>query len=331
MAPKKRAKKNVLTKKKISIIPISYADEGNIVELYTRITKVMKKHAPNYEIIYVNDNSPDKSQEILEKLAKKDKKLTVIKHSRNFGAHAAFTTGMKQALGDAVIIIEGDVQDPPELLPKFIEKWLEGYDVVYGVRTKREPSFGKFWSFAYHMFYVLYTNLSYVKMPLDAGEFSLMDRKVVDVMNSMPETDRYIRGLRAWVGFKQIGVPFVRLERFSGKGVAANSLRKKLYWVRKAIFNFSFAPLDWVFNLTMFTSFLSAFGIVFNLVYYYLVPGTPRGFLTLLTSVLFIGSVQLVALSIVCDYLRRIFEEVKRRPVSVTESIINDHRKKSRR
>ena len=316
----------MLTNKKISVIPIAYADEGNIEELYKRITKVMSKNAPNYEIIYVNDASQDKSQEILEKLAKKDMKLTVITHSRNFGSQSAFTTGMNQALGDAVVILDGDVQDPPELIPKFIEKWLTGYHVVYGVRTKREKSFGRFRELTYHLFYVLFSKLSYVKIPLDAGEFSLMDRKVVDCINALPEKDRFIRGLRAWVGYRQTGIPYVRLERFWGTGVAANSIGKKLYWVKKAIINFSFAPLEWVFNIALFTVFASLFAIVVNFILYIFVPGFPHGYLTLLTAVLFIGSVQLVALTTICEYLRRIFEEVKGRPYAIIEKIINDHR-----
>src|SRR3989339_2093847 len=132
----------MITNKKISVIPIAYNDEGNITELYKQLTQALKKITPNYEIIYVNDASPDKSQEILEKLAKKDKKLTVILHSRNFGAQNAFTTGMKQAIGEAVVIMDGDLQDPPEMISDFVKKWLEGYDVVYGVRRKREKSMG---------------------------------------------------------------------------------------------------------------------------------------------------------------------------------------------
>ena len=206
----------MLTKKKISVVPIAYRDEGNIEELYCRLTAVLKKVTPNYEIIYVNDASPDRSKEILERLAKKDDHLIVILHSRNFGAQNAFSTGMKYATGEAVVIMDGDLQDPPELIEKFVKKWLEGYDVAYGSRRKREKSLGKLWEQIYHLFYVIFSKLSYVKVPQDAGDFSLMDRKVVDAINALSEKDRFIRGLRAWVGYKQIGVDYVRPERFSG-------------------------------------------------------------------------------------------------------------------
>src|SRR3989339_1226428 len=222
----------MLTKKKISVVAIAYRDEGNIAELYRRLTQTLRTITPNYEIIYVNDASPDKSQEILEKLAKKDKKLTVILHSRNFGAQNAFTTGMKQANGDAVVIMDGDLQDPPQLIEKFVEKWLKGFDVVYGIRRKREKSMGRMWESIYHLFYVIFNRLSYVKVPLDVGDFSLMDRRVVDHLNALPENDRFIRGLRAWVGFSQTGVPYTRPERFSGQGVSTTNIFKALAWAR---------------------------------------------------------------------------------------------------
>ena len=316
----------MLTKKKISIVPVAYLDEGNIEELYKRITKVMKENAPNYEIVYVNDGSPDRSQEILEKLAKRDHKLTVITHSRNFGNQNAFTTGMKQSIGDAVVILDGDVQDPPEVIPEFIKKWLEGYDVVYGVRERREDSFGKFAEWLYHQFYIVFNKISYMKIPEDTGEFSLMDRKVVDQINSLPETDRFIRLLRTWIGFKQTGVGFVRLERFSGQGVALSNWSRKLDWIRRAIINFSYATLDWVFNMAAVTVFVSLLAIIVNLILYFIIPGTPRGFLTILIAVLFFGSVQLISISVICEYLRKIFEEVKRRPNAIPAKIINNHR-----
>lgn len=317
----------MLTQKKLSVIPIAYKDEGNIVELYRQITQTLKKITPNYEIIYINDASPDKSQEILKKLAKKDKKLTVLLHSRNFGAQNAFTTGMRIATGDAVVIMDGDLQDPPRLIEDFVIKWLEGFDVVYGVRKKREKSMGHFWEIIYHLFYVVFNKLSYVKVPLDAGDFSLMDRKVVDNINILPEKDRFIRGLRAWVGFKQTGVYYVRPERFSGKGVSTNSFLKGLAWARKAIFSFSYAPLEWVFYFALVSVTASLLAIIIFLLFYFFVPDAPRGFMTLLLAVLFMGSVQLITLAIICEYLRRVFEEVKGRPSSITQSVINPPRR----
>ena len=318
----------MITKKRISIIPVCYKDEGNIRELYKRVTKEMKKITPNYEIVYVNDASPDKSQQILEELARKDKKLTVVLHSRNFGAQNGFTTGMKQAVGDAVVLMDGDLQDPPELIKDFVKKWLGGYDVVYGVRRKREKSMGWLMEQVYHIFYVLFSKLSYIKVPADVGDFSLMDRKVVDHINNLPEKDRFLRGLRAWVGFKQIGVPYVRPERFSGSGVSTTNLLKGLAWARKAIFSFSYAPLEWVFYIAVLSVIASILAAFFYILSYFLQPGAPKGFITILIAVLFLGSVQLVALSFISEYLRRIFEEVKSRPISIVQKIINNHKAK---
>jgi len=321
----------MLTKKKISVIPIAYKDEGNIEELYKRLTKVLKRISPNYEIIYVNDGSPDNSERILRKLAKRDKRLTVVLHSRNFGAQNAFTTGMRQASGDAIVIMDGDLQDPPELIEKFVKKWLEGYEVVYGSRRKREKSMGTIREWMYHFFYVLFNKLSYIYVPLDAGDFSLVDRKVLDHINFLPEKDRFIRGLRAWVGFRQVGVEYVRPERFSGSGVSTNSFLKGIFWARRAIFSFSYAPLEWIFYAAIASVFVSLLFIVLYVVLYFYVPNAPRGFLTIIVSVLFMGSIQLTVLSIVCEYLRRIFEEVKSRPTAIVKEIINNHKRSKKK
>jgi|SRR3989339_1241446 len=318
----------MITNKKISVIPIAYNDEGNITELYKQLTQALKKITPNYEIIYVNDASPDRSQEILEKLAKKDKHLTVILHSRNYGAQSAFTTGMKYATGDAVVIMDGDLQDPPSLIEMFVQKWLKGYHVVYGVRRKREKSIGQLWEYVYHLFYIIFNKLSYVKVPLDAGDFSLMDRVVVDQINILPEKDRFIRGLRAWVGFRQIGIVYTRPERFSGKGVSTNSFFKGLAWARKAIFSFSYAPLEWVFYLAVGSVAVSVLTIAVYLLIYISDSSAPRGFMTTLVAILFMGTVQIGILAIICEYLRRIFEEVKNRPHAITQTIINKKKKK---
>lgn len=316
-----------LTRKMISVIPIAYGDEGNVKELYKRTTESIKKISPNYEIIYVNDRSPDKTQSVLEELAKKDKRLTVILHSRNFGAQNAFSTGMKQAIGDCVVLMDGDLQDPPELISKFVEKWLEGYDVVYGVRKKREKSMGFLMERVYHLFYVIYSKLSYINVPTDAGEFSLMDRRVVDSMNDLPEKDRFLRGLRAWVGYRQTGVSYIRPERFSGAGVSTTNIFKGIWWARRAIFSFSYAPLEWIFYIAVYGLIISLIALVGYFISYFLMPGAPRGFMTLLMLMLFMGSVQLAVLAIISEYLRRIFEEVKSRPTSIVDKIINNHKK----
>jgi polyisoprenyl-phosphate glycosyltransferase len=314
----------MLTNKKISVVTVCYRDEGNIQALYDRLSRALQAITPDYEIIYVNDASPDNSETILRELAAQDPRLTVILQSRNFGAQNAFTAGMEQALGDAVVIMDGDLQDPPELIEEFVKKWLEGHDVVYGERRRREKSMSKLNQWLYHMFYRTFNKLAYIKVPLDAGEFSLMDKKVVKHINSMPERDRLLRGLRAWVGFKQIGVPYVRPERYWGK--STNSFTKNIKWAKKAIFSFSYKPLDYISSVAAFFMFLSLFGIIFYIVLSIFRPA-PSGFMTLLVIILFLNAVQLTILSIISEYLGRVFEEIKMRPKYITREILNDYAK----
>lgn len=317
----------MLTDKMLSAVVVCYRDEGNIRALYQRLSAALASITSRYEIIYVNDASPDGSAAILNELAAKDPKLTVIHQARNFGAQAAFTAGMVQSIGDAVILMDGDLQDPPELIADFVKKWQEGFEVVYGIRRKREHSMGKLNQWLYHQFYVLFHKLSYVSIPTDAGEFSLMDRVVVEWINQLPERDRLLRGLRAWVGFKQTGVEYVRPERFSG--VSTNSFFKNLRWARKAIFSFSYMPLEWVSYLAGLVMLGSLVGMLFYMVSFFFLPNVPRGITTVFVLVLFLGSVQLLSISIIAEYIGRIFEESKQRPRYITREILNDHRKNS--
>lgn len=314
----------MLTEKKISAVVVCYRDAGNVKALYERLTKALRLLTSDYEILYVNDASPDDSATILNALATKDPKLTVIHQSRNFGAQAAFTAGMAQSLGDAVILMDGDLQDPPELIADFVRKWQEGYEVVYGIRRRREKSMGKINQWLYHQFYVLFHRLAYVAVPEDAGEFSLLDRRVVDAMNALPERDRLLRGLRAWVGFRQIGVEYVRPERFSGR--STNSFWRNLRWARKAIFSFSYTPLEWISYLAGFITCCSLFGMLYYIVSFFLYPDAPRGITTVFVLVLFLGGIQLLSLSVIAEYIARIFEETKQRPRYITRQIVNDHR-----
>ena len=204
--------------------------KGIVRGAFIRTLVELADHDPR--IIFVNDASPDDASEVLAELAMRDLRVTVVNHSRSFGSQGAFTSGMSIATGDAVILLDGDLQDPPELLEQFYGRWRDGYDVVYGVRVKHEATV--FLQFAYKAFYRLFRAASYVPMPLDAGDFSLLDRRVVKAMNAMPENNRFLRGLRAWVGFKQVGVPYVRPERLFGR--TTNSLLKNFGWARKAVF-----------------------------------------------------------------------------------------------
>jgi dolichol-phosphate mannosyltransferase len=288
--------------------------------MYKRLTDVFKKINVDYEIIFVNDGSPDNTESLLFDMVQKDPHVVAINHSRNFNSQMAFTSGMEIATGDAVVLLDGDLQDPPEIIEQFYEKWISGFDVVYGVRTKREAPL--LMQIAYKSFYYIFHKLSYIKIPLNAGDFSLMDRKVIEIMKSFPERDRFLRGLRAWSGFRQTGVPYLRPERMFGK--TTNNLLKNFNWATKGIFSFSYIPLELmsIFSLIMF--FLALLGIVAQVAGRLLYPETPHGVTTILVVVLFMGAIQLLGISVLGQYLGRIFEEVKQRPKYVVKSIFRN-------
>ncbi|MDP2684400.1 MAG: glycosyltransferase family 2 protein [bacterium] len=313
----------MLENKTISAIIACYRDEQAISVMHERLTQVFKKIGCDYEIIFVNDGSPDNTEDVLKELCARDAKTTAIFHSRNFSSQNAFTSGMEQAIGDAVVLLDGDLQDPPELIEQFAKKWAEGYDVVYGVREKREAT--KVLQISYKLFYRVFQKMSYIKVPLDAGDFSLMDRRVVDVLNSMPEKDRFLRGMRAWVGYKQTGVSYTRPERMFG--TSTNNLIGNVRWARKGIFSFSYVPLELISYLAFFVVALSGIGIIFYLASYFLMPNGPKGITTIIVLVLFLGGIQLLSLSIIAEYIGKIFEETKNRPKYIVKEILNNHRK----
>src|SRR5262249_2324473 len=219
-----------------------------------------------------------------------------------------------------VVLLDGDLQDPPELIESFYQKWHEGYDVVYGERVQREAT--RFLKVAYKAFYRVFRAASYVPMPLDAGDFSLMDRRVVAALNQLPENNRLLRGLRAWVGFRQTGVPYVRPERMFGR--TTNSLLKNLGWARKAILSFSYAPLDLITWLALATVGFSFVAIVLQVLARLFQPDlAPRGFTLLFCIILLLGGIQLLCVSIIGSYLAHIYDEVKRRPAYIVESMLN--------
>jgi len=310
-----------IPRKKISAIVAIYRDGPAIPYMYSRLKETFEKIGVDYEIIFVNDCSPDNAREVLVKLAEQDNKVVVINHSRNFGSQSGFTSGMKIATGDAVILMDGDLQDPPEMIEPFYQKWQEGFDVVYGIRVKRKAPV--LMQFAYKSFYRLFQAVSYVNIPLDAGDFSLIDRRVVNVLNGLPENNRFIRGLRAWAGFKQVGIPYVRPERMFGR--TTNSLPKNLAWAQKGIFSFSYVPLDAITWISFITVGIALVGAIIQVALRLLFPSaSPSGFTTLIVLILFMGGVQLLCLAIIGSYLSHIYDEVKRRPPFVVESIINN-------
>lgn len=309
-----------LAPRKISAVIACYRDAPAVPQMHERLTAVFTKIGVDYEIIFVNDASPDNAREVLIELAARDRHVTVINHTRNYGSQSAFTSGMRLASGDAVVLLDGDLQDPPELIETFYEKWIEGFDVVYGIRVKREAT--KVLQVAYKAFYRVFRAASYVKIPVDAGDFSLMDRRVVDAVNALPETNRFMRGLRAWVGFNQTGVPYYRAER--PFGVSTNSLLKNLGWARKAILSFSYIPLDLITILAVFICLGSLLLIIGQILARIFAPDlVPTGFTTLIVIILFMGGIQLLCLSIIGSYLAHLYDEVKRRPPYIRESVVN--------
>lgn len=307
-------------RKRLSAIIVCYRDALAVPIMYARLTSVFQELPVDYEIIFVNDASPDNAAEVLAELAAADKRVVVINHSRNFGSQSGFTSGMHVATGDAVVLLDGDLQDPPELIPRFYEKWLEGYEVVYGNRVKRNAS--RVLQVSYKAFYRIFRAASYVPIPLDAGDFSLIDRRVVEVLKSLPENNRFLRGLRAWVGFRQTGVPYVRPERMFGR--TTNSFIRNAGWARRAIFSFSYVPLDIITWLGAVTVALSLLGIVVQVALHFLVPAAaPSGFTTLIVLILFLAGLQLLSLSVIGSYQAHMYDEIKRRPSYVVESILN--------
>jgi polyisoprenyl-phosphate glycosyltransferase len=304
----------------VSAVIACYRDGPAVPQMYERLVATFTRLGVDYEIIFVNDCSPDDAATVLADLARRDPKVIVINHSRNFGSQSAFTSGLQVATGDAVALLDGDLQDPPELIESFYGKWLEGYDVVYGIRVKRETT--RFLRMAYKSFYRMFRATSYVPMPLDAGDFSLLDRRVVTALNSLPENNRFIRGLRAWVGFRQTGIDYVRPERPFGE--TTNNLRKNLGWARKAIFSFSYVPLDLITVLALVTCAASLVLTVVMVVLRIVDPSSvPSGFTTLIVIILYIGGIQLLCLSIIGSYLAHMYDEIKRRPSYIVESVLN--------
>ncbi|MDD5489274.1 MAG: NAD-dependent epimerase/dehydratase family protein [Candidatus Moranbacteria bacterium] len=305
--------------KMVSAIVACYKDNLSIPILHKRLTEAFTKTGYDYEIIFVNDASPNNDEEVIANLCAGDSHVIGISHSRNFGSQSAFLSGMEISSGDAVVFMDGDGQDPPEIIPKFIKKWEEGYDIVYGKRVKREAPF--YMQIFYKLFYRIFKKLSDIKIPVDAGDFSLVDRKASEYLMKFTEKDVFLRGLRAWVGFKQTGVSYLRPERLFGK--STNNFWKNIWWAKKGIFSFSTKPLQYIQSIGVFV-FLVTVGLgVFYLVDYFLHPPTDaRGITTIILLVLGIGSIQLISTSILGDYIGKITEEVKSRPRFIRNKIL---------
>lgn len=304
---------------KITAIIACYKDAQAMPIMYERLVKTFYKINADYEIIFVNDASPDNTSEILQVLTQQDKHVIGIEHSRNFGSQSAFMSGMEISSGDAVVLLDGDLQDPPELIEDFYAKWKEGSDVVYGERVKRDGN--KLLVRLYKLFYRIFRNLSYIPIPVDAGDFSMMDRKVVDELVKLPETDQFLRGLRAWVGFKQTGIPYTRPERMFG--ITTNNWRKNIAWARKAIFSFSYVPLELLTYLGWLLTLISFIAAFVQIILYFIGSPIPHGITTIIVLILFFGGMNMLAISVLGEYQAKIIEEVKKRPKFIRRKIIN--------
>ena len=305
----------------VSAIVACYKDNLAIPVLAQRLVGVFADLKIDYEIILVNDGSPDDSEEVIRRLSAANPRILGITHSRNFGSQAAFRSGMEISTKNACVLLDGDLQDPPELIADFIAKWREGYEVVYGVRAKREAPW--YMQFAYKAFYRVFDFFSDVPIPHDAGDFSLIDRQVVRWLLACDEKDLFLRGLRAYVGFKQTGVEYARPERMFGG--STNSLLKNFGWAKKGILSFSKTPLDMLtfagVSLVTLTCILAAGQVALRLLF---PESAPRGITTVILLIMFFGSFTIFAVSLIGEYIAKIFEEVKSRPHFIRRHIIRN-------
>jgi polyisoprenyl-phosphate glycosyltransferase len=305
----------------VSAVVACYKDNQAIPIMYDRLKATFTKLNIDFEIIFVNDCSPDDSEEVIRAISRNDRRVVGISHSRNFGSQSAFRSGMEIATKNACVLLDGDLQDPPELIEEFLKLWRAGYDVVYGRRVKREATL--FMQFAYKAFYRLFDYFSYINIPHDAGDFSLMDRRVFESLLQFPERDLFLRGVRAFAGFKQTGVDYVRPERMFG--VSTNNLLKNLGWAKKGILSYSNTPLNMMtfagVSLVVITALVALLQIAGRLLY---PERVPAGVTTTLILIMFFGSLNFLGLSVLGEYLAKVFEEVKRRPHFIRRSVIRD-------
>jgi dolichol-phosphate mannosyltransferase len=303
------------------VIPV-LNEERNAPELHRRIVRVLESQDVDFEIIFVDDGSTDRTPDILRNLHDGDSRVKSVHLARNFGHQAAISAGLRAASGDAVVVMDGDLQDSPEMLPAFIARWREGYEVIYAVRERRSASWLK--RLGYVVFYRLLRWISHIAVPLDSGDFSLIDRRVVDVINAMPERTRFVRGMRSWAGFRQTGVTQVRDERFAGEP-------KYTYWklVRLALdgfIGFSYRPLQMA-SLCGAAVSVVALLLAILLVILKVVHGIPLvGWTSLIVAVLFLGGIQLICVGILGEYVGRIYDEVRQRPPYVVANVLGKTR-----
>ena len=300
------------------VIPV-FNEQENIAELYTRLSKTMKSLSKDYEIVFINDGSTDQTLNKLRDLHHQDRKVKVITFSRNFGHQTAVTAGLNYVQGKYIAVLDADLQDPPEVLPDFFTKLTQGYDVVYAIRTQRKDSWLR--KTMYYLFYRLLKLMANITIPLDSGDFCVMTKRVVNLLNQLPERNRFVRGLRSWVGFSQTGLAYERDKRYAG--ISKYNMSAMLKLAFDGIFSFSYVPLQ-ILTWAGFAMFLlSIFGSLLT-VYYKLLTEVyiPRSFPTTIIIIMFIGGINMLALGIIGEYIGRIYDEVKQRVQYVIESTI---------
>jgi polyisoprenyl-phosphate glycosyltransferase len=293
------------------VIPI-YNEESTIPALYQRVSAVMDGLDDTSELILINDGSQDRTLELVRELHDRDNRVVYLSLARNFGHQIAVTAGLNYVRGKAIIVLDGDLQDPPELIPDLLALWRQGYQVVYAQRTKRvrEGWFKRLCAFA---FYRILKHLADVEIPTDTGDFCLMDRQIVDLLNQMPERNRYLRGLRAWVGFNQIALEYDRDSRFAGE--VKYTFAKSLGLAINGLVSFSSVPLRLSTYLGLFSAFLAIVMAILVLYWRVFTNSTLTGFATIAIAIFFLGAVQLISIGILGEYVGRIYEEVKHRPL----------------
>jgi glycosyltransferase involved in cell wall biosynthesis len=301
----------------ISVVAPCYNEREVLGRLYQRLCAAAEAWQEPFEVILVDDGSDEATWQEIQRIHDRDPRWKAVRFSRNFGHQTAVSAGVAHARGQAVIVMDADLQDPPEELGRFLQKWREGYEVVYGVRRKRKEGLLK--RLCYRLFYRILARISTTPIPLDSGDFCLMDRRVAALLKSMPERNRFVRGLRAWVGFRQIGVEYQREAREAGR--PKYTLRKLVKLAIDGIFSFSTWPLRLATRLGLLVSTVAFLGAVFTFFqkvfehwFAKIGLGPERGFPTIVIAILFLGGVQLICLGIIGEYIGRIYDEVKRRP-----------------
>jgi glycosyltransferase involved in cell wall biosynthesis len=303
----------------LSVVAPCFNEEGVLRELYRRISEVLDDSSESWELVLVNDGSRDRTPEIMRELHAQDERVKVVDFARNFGHQIAVTAGMDYAQGDAVVLIDADLQDPPELILEMLAKWREGYEVVYAIRAERK---GETWfkEFTAKMFYRIIYKITDIDIPMDTGDFRLMDRKVVNALKTMHEKHRFMRGMSVWVGFRQTGVKYVRAERYAGE--TKYPLKKMLKFAMDGITSFSYFPLQLATYIGFVAALLAVLGIMVTIILRLSGSHAFLGQATTLVSVLFLGGVQLICLGILGEYLGRIYDEVKGRPLYIVREAL---------